>query len=562
MKKTYYAALVLVLFSIFFWFIPRYAQNSPALETAVLQTRDAFFKIRLFSSPPPAAIGDLVLLTIDEESCAKVRARWPWPRSMFAEMIRHLKERGARVVGLNISFTGLEDRGDATSLELARAMREHGNVVVGVTFDRENHLVKPSPRIAAAAARYGYLEKIMDADFLIRRSYPVRPYAGSDLFESSFPLALLAAAGHPGKSEGDIHYDGDLGWIAAGNPRRALYLDADGGYAINYLARLSDFKQIPAWRAVEGKISEREVRDKVVIVGLASSLFSDMHPTPIGILPGIAIHANEFLSLASGRALHFVPDSAAYSIAWLVAVCVLSLFLMRRFLLGSAGFVVSMAGLFLGTQIAFSRDVVIEPAILFLGPVLGAATGAVSGFLRLLIENKGLEAKVIHDKLTGLYKSDYLRDCLEQEWKRCQSSRLPVSVVMADLDRFKKINDTLGHETGNDMIKRAGEVIKESARRYDIVSRYGGDEFMILLWHAGQEEARAYRARLRRMYEAMASALDHPMLKHSSISVGVACFDPALAGAQPPSPQKLIEEADRDLLMDKERMRVPGEPSR
>jgi diguanylate cyclase (GGDEF)-like protein len=143
---------------------------------------------------------------------------------------------------------------------------------------------------------------------------------------------------------------------------------------------------------------------------------------------------------------------------------------------------------------------------------------------------------------------------LEDEWKRCQKGKLPVSIVMTDLDRFKQINDTLGHEVGNDMIKRAARVIKESVRGYDVVSRYGGDEFVILLWHTTQKEADAYRERLRGLYHGMAKQLA-PELQGSSISIGVATYDPSVDPLYPTDTQKLIEEADKDLFADKESRR-------
>ena len=125
---------------------------------------------------------------------------------------------------------------------------------------------------------------------------------------------------------------------------------------------------------------------------------------------------------------------------------------------------------------------------------------------------------------------------------------------MTDLDRFKKINDTLGHEVGNEMIKRAADVIRDSARRYDIVSRYGGDEFVVLLWHTNLEEAKAYRERLRGLYHAMAAKLE-PALQDSSISIGVASFDPAVNSSYPQDSQRLVEDADKDLFTDKESRR-------
>ena len=568
MKKNYFTIAVLAFFSIVFWCLPSYFDQSEAFQKITVQTRDIFFKIRHLSAAIPDKIEQIVIVTIDEESCERLEARWPWPRTVFATMIDELKSRGAKVIGLNVSFTGLEAGDESSTRELARAIREHGNVIIGATFDKESRVVKPSPIIAEAVSRVGYLEKIVDPDFSIRRSYFLRPYSArkitgdfdaktlpleSEAFEASFPLQILSAYLGSGP-ENNAHFDRESGWVSIGRTSKGLYLAEDGSYTINYLAYETDFEKIPAWKIVTGKISALDVRDKVVLVGLTSSLFSDMHQTPYGIMPGIIIHANEFLSVISGRVLRFVPDEITFLLSWLVSLCVLALFLFRRFWLGILGLAAAFFGLFMGAEIAFTRDIVIEPFPLIFGPFLSALVGVVANSLKLLLENKGLETKVIQDKLTHLYTYEFLRLRLEDEWKRCQKAKVPVSVAMTDLDRFKKINDTLGHEVGNQMILRAAAVIKESVRGYDIVARYGGDEFVILLWHANLDDAKAYRLRLRDLYHGMAKKLEEA-LQDSSISIGVASFDPNINPDFPANPQALIEEADKDLFIDKESRR-------
>lgn len=562
LKKLYYPLTVLALFTAFFCLVPSYYEQSEALQNASLRVRDLFFRVRHLSSEMPPQAKDIVIVSIDVESSEKLGARWPWSRKLFAKLVDRLSTAGAKAVALNFSFTGQEGETDEPSQELADALKRHGNAVLGATFDESNHIVKPTSIIATAGGRYGYLEKIVDPDFTIRRSYLIRLYSSAaGAFESSFPLQVVAA--QSGVSvENNAQFDADLGLITVGTPHRGLYVDSDGSYAINYAAMDSDFTRIPAWKVIEGKAGAPELRGKVVLVGLTSSLFGDIHPTPLGMLTGVGIHANEVLSVLAGRELKFAPIGMAFALAWLISVCVLTLFLFRRLWLGILGFLIALGGAFLGAQAAFAKDIVIEPFVLMLGPTLATLTGVFSNSVKLLTENRGLETTIIHDKMTGLYKYEYLRECLGEEFRRSKRAGTPISIVMTDLDRFKKINDVLGHEVGNEMIKRAGKVLEASARKYDVVSRYGGDEFVILLAHTNLEEAKAYRLRLRDMYHAMARALDEEKLKDSSISIGVASFDPKVNATHPPNPQALIEEADKDLFHDKESRRKPGEASR
>lgn len=559
MRKFLSPVLILGFFSFFFWTLPVYQQNSDAFQRLTLNTRDLFFKIRRASAGAPAS-DPILIVSIDEDSCQKLGMRWPWSRKTFAVMTDELAKRGAKAIGFNISFTGIEDSGAATSADFAEALKRHGSAVIGATFDKNSRLVPANTEIGEAAAKVGYLEKIVDPDYTIRRSYFLRPYrneakASKPDFESSFPLQLLATYGLPQGSP--PVYEADLNLLTVGNPRRAVFLTKDGSYLINYLAAESDFRFVPAWKVIEGKIPDALVRGKLVLVGLTSSLFADTHQTPLGRMSGIAIHANEFLAVHSGRVLSFLPDLAAYAISWLVALCIVAFFLVRKFWLGIVCGLLGAAGLFIGAQFAFSKDLLIEPFILMLGPFLALGAGLLIHSARLLWENRGLEMKVIHDKMTGLYTYDHLRTRLESEWNASKKTGFPVSLVMTDLDRFKRINDTLGHETGNRMILKASEVIRDSVRGYDVVARYGGDEFVILLWRTGRKDAEDYRTRLRDLYHRMAAKLE-PALQDSSISIGIATYDPAADPKLPESPQRLIEEADKDLFADKEKRRKPA----
>ncbi len=557
MKKPTFSLIVLVIFSAIFWCLPAYFEQSDAAKRWTLGTRDLLFKIR-HGADAPEPPKDVVIIAIDDESCQELGMRWPWPRHVLATLIDELSEKGAATIGLNLSFTGLEDGADASTRELAEAMKRHGRVVIGATFDRQNRYLKPSPLLAEAAAAYGYLEKIVDEDFVIRRAYLLRPYAVSsssetDLFESSFPLALLmkADSGRVGRWDSS---ESSLELLGLAN----VLLAPEGSYDINYLYKESDFSFAPAWKAVRGKLPAEAVYGKTVLVGLNSALFSDKHPTPLGIQPGIIIHANEFLAIRAGRNLHFVSPGFTFFFAWFVSSLLLLLSLLRRFWIGLLAFVLAFFGFFFTAQLFFQKDLVFEPLPLLLAPVLAAAVGTLGNLFSLLMENKGLETKVIHDKMTSLYTYDYLRLRLEDEWKRCQKLKLPVSIAMVDMDRFKRINDTLGHETGNAMILRAAAVIRESVRGYDVLARYGGDEFIALLWHSNLEQARAYRLRLRDLYEKMAQKLEEPLLKESSLSIGVASFDPTIDAGIPRNPQELIEEADKDLFLDKEARKGKG----
>jgi diguanylate cyclase (GGDEF)-like protein len=110
--------------------------------------------------------------------------------------------------------------------------------------------------------------------------------------------------------------------------------------------------------------------------------------------------------------------------------------------------------------------------------------------------------KAITDALTRLYNHGFFRQRLEIELDRARETGDQVSLVIFDIDHFKKYNDTYGHEEGNEVLVGVAQIMKRIGRRGDIIARYGGEEFVALLYGANCEEARMFAENVRRAVEA------------------------------------------------------------
>ncbi len=134
-----------------------------------------------------------------------------------------------------------------------------------------------------------------------------------------------------------------------------------------------------------------------------------------------------------------------------------------------------------------------------LGMLLYIGIGTALGYLaRRQKEQKALlENLSIHDKLTGLYNYSYFVEKLGEEKIRSDRYGNIYSLIMFDIDYFKMLNYTHGHEAGNEVLKRIGEIISNSVRNVDIVTRYGGEEFAVLLPYAFGPEALKVAERIR-----------------------------------------------------------------
>ena len=105
------------------------------------------------------------------------------------------------------------------------------------------------------------------------------------------------------------------------------------------------------------------------------------------------------------------------------------------------------------------------------------------------------------DGLTQIYNKRYFLETLEREISRAHRYRRELSLIMFDIDHFKKINDTYGHLAGDYVLKQLAGVIKSRIRREDIMARYGGEEFAVVMPEAGPENARRFAEKVRKLVE-------------------------------------------------------------
>jgi two-component system, cell cycle response regulator len=152
----------------------------------------------------------------------------------------------------------------------------------------------------------------------------------------------------------------------------------------------------------------------------------------------------------------------------------------------------------------------------------------------------------IIDALTGLHNKRYLMDYLERELARSTRYGRSLSLIFFDIDRFKTINDTLGHLAGDLTLREIAEILKAEICRDDLLARYGGEEFATVLTETGLKDAAEMAERFRRAVESHAFTFEGRRLD-ITISLGVA----STQGSEPVNPQELIRIADDRLYQAK-----------
>ena len=157
--------------------------------------------------------------------------------------------------------------------------------------------------------------------------------------------------------------------------------------------------------------------------------------------------------------------------------------------------------------------------------------------------NEGLLRYAFTDFLTAMKTRGYLEQQLDLEIKRAERKKTPLALLMIDIDFFKALNDTHGHNVGDQVLRDISSILMKDMREIDTVARYGGEEFVILLPETGYQAAQQIANRLRRAVEQANFFAGSPdKVEHLTISIGVAVFD---EDAQ--FKRDLIEAADAAL---------------
>ncbi|MFC2161978.1 GGDEF domain-containing protein [Acidobacteriota bacterium] len=163
-------------------------------------------------------------------------------------------------------------------------------------------------------------------------------------------------------------------------------------------------------------------------------------------------------------------------------------------------------------------------------------------------DNETLLRLAAKDGLTGLYNHAYIKERLKQERDHCQRHGHPLSLLMVDIDDFKSFNDSFGHIAGDRVLKSLSTLMLEIVRPSDIIGRYGGEEFLIILPKTNSEQALAVAERIRENIEIYDFEV-HPSknkISQLTVSIGLCVFPD-----NDQTPEDLIAIADESLYIAK-----------
>ncbi|QIZ70775.1 CHASE2 domain-containing protein [Oxynema aestuarii] len=529
-------------------------------EFIELNLLDHFFQWRSLEVPDRR----ITLVTVDEADIEFLQ-KWPMSDRVLAEAIAHLKVYKPRAIGVDLYRNLAVEPGSDELQEIYRSTP----YLIGIEKVVGNK-IPPAPTLAHLE-QIGFSDIVLDPDGKVRRH--LMSIHRNETMKSSLSvqLALLYL-----KAEGITPEIVDSKTKTYRLGRAVLkplsshgggYSNIDtGGYQmlLNFRGDRDQFTCISLTDVLENRFSRELIHDRVVLIGAIAPSLKDIFHTPYNTknatfdnrlaMEGPIVHANAISQLLGaaldGRPL-LLTVSQIQEKLWIVLWAGL----------GSIGsFLVLNSKFFKKKKIGIGRILLAEITVGNLGAIATSYWLFLNGWwLPSFTPAIALSAAVLAvafdytrqwknlafiDGLTQVANRRYFDEYLQQEWRRHASDRKSLSLILCDVDYFKRYNDTYGHLEGDRCLQEVARAIERAVRAGDFVARYGGEEFAVILGNTDAQTALGVADRIRTRVRSL--ALPHATSEINEVvtlSCGVATSIPDWQS----DPSDPIAIADRGL---------------
>jgi len=353
-KKTLYTigvsiilTLILLLTSPRFQFYIQYFNG---------KTYDLLNQMDIKFHPAPPSFNKVVLIGIDNPTVMHMPYRWPYPRTVFAKIVDNLKNAGAKIIAFDFVFIGKSEKEDE-DIQLKKSL-ENAGAILATSIDEEGNIGLYSNGIFQSGITSGIVTKITDADGIARKKFAyLINFQDPNKAYLSWGMQIL-------KKDRDIDlstFDSQTDFIAfksrSGEYWKIPVEPKTKDFLIRFRAHTFDFPRISLYKIYTGDFNPLDVKNKIALIGFISTVFADLHNTPIGWLPGITLNANGFLTISNHDFIKSVPwyiDILIILIGVIIAAYLASLLHVKRALIYIGFF--GMAAFYFSSYLLFTHN--------------------------------------------------------------------------------------------------------------------------------------------------------------------------------------------------------------
>ena len=532
LKYLLYSVYIIITVGLLFSLLSQpYVRNFFAtIENKTFDVRQSLL------SPYKKVNKDIVIISVDEESYEYLFGKygeWPISRSIYADLITYLEKHKPAAIAFDLMFVKSLKSSNNADNKLADNIAKYDNVFTSINFDNQSFdLRKPVDlpeylkakvnnnskvnfkneyldfkncraiisQIIDSTPNIGHINIIRENDGIARDLPPFVVYK-NDFYPH---LALKVAQKYLEKKEGlklseyIINKNDELllGY-------RKMPLTLNGTAILNWygpsgMNNQNSFEYIPMWKVektmYEGArlIPQNYFQDKIIYIGTSATSLFDLKSVPTDrIFPGVEIHTTFINNILDNNFIKRLPPLCDILISLL-----LSLFVGLIVIRSESTVISSLIAILTSIIYTITATAVMHWFNLWIGivlPIVSIILVFIAVYLaKYILKSRDLEytyALATTDGLTELYNHRYFQEQMLQNIETGKRYNKPFSLIMIDIDFFKKFNDTYGHQSGDAVLRQVAQILKRNVRSTDIVCRYGGEEMAIILTNTNNEEA-------------------------------------------------------------------------
>ncbi len=576
MFKRISYAIGLIFFIIFAFLILKNANLKNFIDTIENRTFDLRQSI-LINEGSKKANQDIVIVAIDDASYEYILdnyGEWPLPRDTYAKIVNYLEKQNPRIIAFDLMFVKSLKSKNQADKALTDVFKKYNNVFTSMNFDNQSADLRTPPNlpdkltidvknnskidfsqltytncrtiieeIINATSNIGIINVSRSDDGILRKMPLVVKYK-----DNYYPqLALKVGFSYLGEKqtsfEIDKHSEFKLG-------DRKIYLDNDGSAILNWYGPAGTYTYIPMYqliKAVNGEKTELnyDFSNKIIYFGTTAASLFDIKTVPTGkIYPGVEVQATYVNNIIDNNFIKKV--NKGYTIALSILLGLLIASIVTRVSSAFTASMMSLSAYLIYILIAFYAMKYENLWLEVVYPLIfSIAAFTLAYIVKYLIKSRDFEQQyrlATTDGLTELYNHRYFQEQIRMQVEQSKRYNHNFSLIIIDIDFFKKFNDTFGHQSGDAVLRQVAQTLKKNVRSTDIVCRYGGEEMSIILPNTGKDEALSTAQKICERVASKKFKLAGDKETNVTISLGVSTFPYDGDNAS-----TIIEAADKKL---------------
>ena len=573
-KLSYFIGLALFLICAFF--VIKNANLNSFIESIESRSFDLRQNI-MINGNTKKHNDNIVIVAIDDASYEYILDKygeWPLPRNVYANIINYLEKQHPKSIAFDLMFVKSIKSQNSADESLINAFKKYNNIYTSMNFDNQSEDLRKAPilpdkisinvknnsninfedltytncrsilsGILEATSNIGIINVSRSDDGVLRKMPVVVRYK-----DKYYPqLALKVGLDYINEKDSDITIDKDSN-LKIGT--RKIFLDSDGSAILNWYGGTGTYEYIPIYKLIKaangGKIDlDYDFSNKIIYFGSTAASLFDIKTVPAGkIYPGVEVQATYVNNIIDNNFIKKAGRGFTIAISILLAVIIAITVTKISSAYAASMISLSVYLIYILTAYYVMRFNNIWLEIIY--PLIFSIFSFTLAFIiKYLVKSRDFEYQyklATTDGLTDLYNHRYFQEQIRMQIEHSKRYKNSFSLIIIDIDFFKKFNDNFGHQSGDAVLRQVAQTLKRNVRATDIVCRYGGEEMSIILPNTDKDVAYSTAEKICKRVANHKFKLSGNRETSVTISLGVSTYP-----ADGNDATQIIEAADKRL---------------